>query len=287
MEQIKINEFCREKKYVKKPECTLPSLGGKYKSMTLREFITYRSSDQSIKQPTFETIDSIQCLVLYRVDYNIPPDYNILYHLPNYDNRIKLYKENKDGIYPEDKNIHSYLHHRQIISFSRPSTEIKNLTPDIEWGNEPSIGINTSFDLNVLYYYSLERIEKRRCILYKFYFPISDNIYVCVIPRECQWTHITCDEYVNNTFDLIANENEVDNTEINILDNGRTKLLLAQCYSVRIESKFEDDFDNFYKNFVDYILLKNLDIPTKPDIMYYMKYLKYKKKYLQLKNIKI
>jgi hypothetical protein len=283
MDQQRINEFCKLKQYVKNMDCTLPSSGGKYKSMTLREFISYKFSKEDILKPIIEKKNSIDCFVLYRVDYKFTNDYNILIDLPSYETRIKLYSQSTTGKYPDNETIHPNLRKKQIINFMKLPQQIDKFTEGETWGQEPSIGINTSFNLNTLYYYANERTEAdNKCILYKFYFPISDDINVCVIPQECQWTHITCDEYVNKTFDLIAHENEVDNPEINILDNGRTKLLLAECYSVKIQDITQDD-TKLYTNFVNYELLKNLIIPSNSDIRYYMKYLKYKQKYLELK----
>lgn len=94
------------------------------------------------------------------------------------------------------------------------------------WGQEPSIGINTTTNLDMAKAYGggNEQIHgdtKNSYTLFTFYIDV-DSTNILKLDKECQWAQITCDNTANTIYHLTGYME--NNNDINIIDKGREKI---------------------------------------------------------------
>lgn len=264
--EAEIHQVCIDKKYIKKDVCKVT--GGKYEIKSLPEFIVFQEKLGTKFEKT--DIDGKKHVILYRVDFDTLYDYDIFEVYPKYSNRLDLYKSSPDNILPVDaKKRPTNL---PIISWNTPfaDPDTDNNFKIFKWGHEPSIGINVGCDKSIIdNYIPTKAYMTGKCTVFEFYIPIRDNIMVCCIPQECEWTHITCDKFINETYHLIGHLEK--NAEMNIIDKGRD-------YVAKVNVKLMDVNKNQIKS-REYAKL----VPISGG--YYDKYMKYKNKYLSLKKL--
>lgn len=236
----KIHTFCADKGYTKKVECMEGNTG--YTIMGLEQYLNSRTSNG---QHQIITINEHKYLVLYRVDYQTWFGVNMFDILPGYTKRLDDYKNERQyklgeisvpamgwTIKPEDVKL---------------SVDASGIIP--KWGQEPSIGVNCA-TLELANAYKDIKIDAKNVdkiiSIQKIYIPIKDDIRVCVINEDCQWIHISCDEYANTNYHLVGHIDS-ENPELNILDKGRE--VVVKYESLLLTSDSSNTYLNKIKNF--------------------------------------
>ena len=207
--------------FVRNPMCTKDSTG--YQIINLAKYIIEQNFEKNIKN-----INGNRYLKVYRGDLKEKYNKNPL-------NFTRLYNKRMDDYFLHNDN--------SAIGYGiRPPNYIgKNGING--WGQEPSIGINTSTLLNTAQGYGaynvrMYGIDKTGYTIFTFYIKI-DETNILQVAENCLWSQITCDNTANTTYDLIGYMNK--NADINIIDKGRQKIYF-------ITSELYDVNDNLVNN---------------------------------------
>lgn len=265
MSEKDFNIFCNEIGFKKNPKCDIKENGGKYKIVSLNEYIKRNGGNKVFN---IKKVDDKEYLLLYRFDSGDLYGKNLISYFYDYETTIKKYM---------DKEIHLFY----VLS---PNMVTKNIE---QWGHRPGFGINVSY--YPINFYARE-FYGEPYILSEFWIPMSDNIEdisVCIIPEKCTWTQISCDKKTTSNYDLIAHtDNRYE--EFNITDLGRKKVkkvvqyLDKNVHTLSFELTIYPGYSLLDLN-VETKVFKNKKYKLKGGGKnYYEKYLKYKTKYLDL-----
>jgi len=263
---MSLHEACIERGVIKDERCNPPP--GEYKIYNILDYISSKDESADIDYD-----DNTKILKLWRTDDGTrenPINTQLLY-----DEVIELAKDNKIGW-----------------------SGILNKENNKRWGSEPGFGINVgNINLASIYIegkaidYNRYELKEGNTFLYCFEIDLSEktDYKVLVIPPECQWTQISCDINAHKKYDFIGHHHS-GNSEMAILDRGRNSVSKTIRYVIPnkrdIINKASDNLKDLITNPINNIVFTIIpnNPPSLVELGYYKKYMKYKKKYLYLKN---
>lgn len=234
-----INQGCIDRQFVKKPNC---SINTGYKQMSIIDYVkhqTYLGVEYD-----YTNVDGIDCVKLYRSD-----------------------TPGKHAIHPKARTVKYVERMKRFFAGEKLINFCENIPfgeklPE-GWGNQPGIGINLTASLaGAITYGGSYADDDGNINISTFYIKLDPAIIVLVVPKECEWEQITCNETVHLTYNLVGHISKT--AEINLLvDNGFNSVIKTDSKIYNIGSK----------------------LPwVGANIEYRQKYLKYKAKYLALKK---